>query len=95
MASTTLEERIEIHESAEKGEASWRTARRLPWRQRTIQKWRRRGRLFWMRWPPCADGSPETGSLIAFLLKCAIRFGVGGKRIQAGVLDLADRTGYA
>lgn len=66
MASTTLEERIEIHESAEKGEASWRTARRLPWRQRTIQKWRRRGRLFGRAGLHAQMGRPETGSLGSF-----------------------------
>ena len=66
MASTTLEERIDIFESAEKGEASWRTARRQPWRQRTIQKWRRRGRLLGRAGLGSQMGRPKTGSLGSF-----------------------------
>lgn len=66
MASTTLEERIDIFESCEKGEASWRTARRLPWRQRTIQKWRRRGRLLGRAGLHSRMGRPRTGALGGF-----------------------------
>lgn len=66
MASTTQEERIDIFESAGKGEASWRTARRLPWRRRTIQKWRRRGRLFGRAGLHSRMGRPRTGALGSF-----------------------------
>jgi hypothetical protein len=66
MVSTTLEERIDIFESSEKGEASWRTARRLHWRQRTIQKWRRRGRLLGRAGLHSGMGRPRAGALGSF-----------------------------
>ncbi|MEM7127292.1 MAG: integrase core domain-containing protein [Chloroflexota bacterium] len=43
MQRTTLEDRIEILESHEKGEETWRIARRMGWQKRTIQKWRLKG----------------------------------------------------
>ena len=66
MASTTLEERIDIIESSEKGEASWQTARRLRWRQRTIQKWRQRGRLLGRAGLHSQMGRPKSGALGSF-----------------------------
>ena len=66
MAGITLEERIDIFESAEKGEASWRTARRLRIRQRTIQKWRRRGRLYGRAGLHSQMGRPKTGALSSY-----------------------------
>ena len=69
MAGTTLEERIDIFESGEKGEASWRTARRLPIRQRTVQKWRRRGRLFGRAGLHSQMGRPKTGALGSYSIE--------------------------
>lgn len=66
MASTSLEERIDIVESAEKGEASWRTTRRLAWRQRTVQKWRQRGRLLGRAGLHSQMGRPKCGALGSF-----------------------------
>lgn len=66
MASTTLEERVDIFESGERGEASWQTARRLPWRQRTIQKWRQRGRLLGRAGLQSRLGRPKVGALGSF-----------------------------
>jgi hypothetical protein len=66
MAGTTLEERVDIFESAEKGEASWRTARRLRICQRTVQKWRRRGRLYGRAGLHSQLGRPKTGSLSSY-----------------------------
>lgn len=66
MARTTLEERVDIYESAERGEASWRTTRRLPWSQRTIQKWRRRGRQAGRAGLQSEMGRPVAGALSSF-----------------------------
>ena len=41
--ATTIEERIDMFESTEKGEEVWRIERRMGWRARTIRKWRQRG----------------------------------------------------
>ncbi len=66
MVSTTIEERVDIVESAEKGEASFRTARRLGWQQRTIQKWRQRGRQGGRAGLKSQMGRPASGALSSF-----------------------------
>ena len=63
MSSTTIEQRLEIVESLEKGEPVWRIARRMPIQPRTIRKWRQR-----MKEGGRADlqsemGRPPTGAL--------------------------------
>ena len=63
MISTTLEERVDILESSEKGEATWRLARRMNWRMRTIQKWRKRGREEGRAGLQSRMGRPSSGGL--------------------------------
>lgn len=66
MIQTTLAERIEIVESSEKGEPTWRLARRLRWRPRTIQKWRRKGEKEGRSGLQSQMGRPAKGSLSSY-----------------------------
>lgn len=63
MISTTLEERIDILESSEKGEPTWRIAQRMKWDARTIQKWRKRGQEEGRAGLQSKMGRPSSGSL--------------------------------
>lgn len=63
MVNTTIEQRIELVESLEKGEAVWRIARRLPVRGRTIRKWRQRAQAGGRAGLESQMGRPQTGAL--------------------------------
>ena len=63
MANTTIEQRIEIVESLEKGEAVWRIERRMPFGGRTIRKWRQRAQKEGRAGLESQMGRPQTGVL--------------------------------
>lgn len=61
--NTTIEQRVEMVESLEKGEAVWRIARRMPVRGRTIRKWRQRSQKEGRAGLESQMGRPQTGAL--------------------------------
>lgn len=63
MSNTTIEERLEIVESLEKGEPVWRVERRMPVRGRTIRKWRQRAQKGGRAALESKMGRPKSGSL--------------------------------
>ena len=63
---TSLEERIDILESSEAGEETWRISRRLGWRPSTIRKWRNRGRKLGRAGLISRMGRPAKGALSSF-----------------------------
>ena len=63
---TLLAERIDILESSEAGEETWRISRRLGWRKSTIRKWRNRGRQLGRVGLVSPMGRPERGALSSF-----------------------------
>ncbi len=63
---TSLAERIDILESSEAGEESWRISRRLGWRMSTIRKWRNRGRKLGRAGLVSHMGRPKSGALSSF-----------------------------
>ncbi len=63
---TTMEERIEIVERAEKGEPTWRIARRLHCRPETVRKWHNRWRQHGRDGLVSHRGRPKSGSLSSF-----------------------------
>ena len=66
MVNTTLEERIDILESSDKGEPVWRLERRMGWGARTIRKWRQRGRLEGRAGLVSQMGRPQSGAMGSF-----------------------------
>ncbi len=65
----TMEERIEIMERSEKGEAAWRFSRDLGWVQQIIRKWRHRGRQQGRAGLASHMGRPKRGVLSNFPMK--------------------------
>ena len=63
MNGTTLEDRMDILESSEKGEPVWRLERRMRVRARTIRKWRRKGRSGGRAGLVSHMGRPPSGAL--------------------------------
>lgn len=63
---TSLEERIDILESSEAGEETWRISRRTGWRMSTIRKWRNRGRKLGRAGLVSHMGRPTKGALNSF-----------------------------
>lgn len=63
---TRLAERIDILESSEAGEETWRISRRLGWRMSTIRKWRNRGRKLGRVGLVSHMGRPASGALSSF-----------------------------
>ncbi len=63
---TSLAERIDILESAEAGEATWRISRRTGWQMSTIRKWRNRGRKLGRVGLVSHLGRPAKGALSSF-----------------------------
>ncbi len=66
MVTTTIEERLDMHESSERGEAVWRIRRRTGWQGRTIRKWRQRGRQAGRAGLVSQMGRPAKGALSGF-----------------------------
>jgi transposase len=64
--NTSLEERIQIVERSQAGEAVWQLARRLGWRPCTIRKWRQRGRQQGRTGLVSVMGRPRRGALSSF-----------------------------
>jgi len=63
---TSLAARIDILESSETGEETWRISRRLGWRMSTIRKWRNRGRKLGRAGLVSHMGRPASGALSSF-----------------------------
>jgi len=63
---TSLAERIDILESSEAGEETWRISRRMGWRMSTIRKWRNRGRKLGRAGLVSHMGRPAKGALSSF-----------------------------
>lgn len=63
---TSLAERIDILESSEAGEETWRISRRLGWQMSTIRKWRNRGRKLGRTGLVSHMGRPKSGALSSF-----------------------------
>jgi len=66
MNSTTMEERIDIMESSDKGEPVWRLERRMGVRARTIRKWRQKGRTEGRAGLLSQMGRPPNGALSSY-----------------------------
>ena len=63
---TSIEERIEIMERCEKGEAVWRISRSLGWRGPTVRKWQNRARQQGRAGLVSHMGRPKRGALSSF-----------------------------